>query len=89
MIQNRFKMNVYYIYYVKIEWRLCNEDPVVTSLNSLTAQAEFATNWAQNLSIFSLIVGISNFQKHEFCVQGLQLLKKPKNQILFHRHFNW
>ena len=23
-----------------------------------------------------------------FCVQGLQLLKKPKNQISFHKHFN-
>ena len=23
-----------------------------------------------------------------FCVQGLQLLKKPKNQISFHRHFS-
>ena len=22
-----------------------------------------------------------------FCVQGLKLLKKPKNQISFHRHF--
>ena len=22
-----------------------------------------------------------------FCVQGLHLLKKPKNQISFHRHF--
>ena len=24
-----------------------------------------------------------------FCVQGLQLFKKPKNQISFHRHFKW
>ena len=24
-----------------------------------------------------------------FCVQGLQFLKKPKNQISFHGHFKW
>ena len=23
-----------------------------------------------------------------FCVQGLKLLKQPKNKISFHRHFN-
>ena len=24
-----------------------------------------------------------------FCVQGVELLKKPKNQISFHRHFKF
>ena len=52
----------------------------MTKLNSLTAQTEFAKNWAQKPLFFNLIVGISNFYKaeHEFLCPGTSVIEKTE-----------
>ena len=63
----------------------------MTSLNSLTRKQSSLQIELKYVSVFSLIAELQIFKKQSmnFCVQGLKLLKQPKNQISFHRHFNF